>query len=605
MAIAPISYQPQQAFSAGADFSPLERIGQMLAEQRNVDEAARLIGQNFGGAAPPQQESFLMGLGRKLGLVPEAAPQVATPVVPAGLPSDQASYAPPPSSGAAPITFRPGITASAAPGDAMANYKQAASKIESGGRYDLLGPMTKTGDRAYGKYQVMGANVPSWTKAALGREMTPEEFRNNPEAQEAVFEHRFGGYVQKYGPENAAKAWFAGERGMKNPNARDQLGTTVSSYAEQFKRNLGAGPRAIDRAMERPQTEQDLNQPSPLDTAQWPHGPVGAPSTDVSAQSRAAPQAAASLPAAAAAIRTNLASGQPAQAVGLDRNQLAELYRNPITRPLATAFLQKQFDPGKYDFKEVGGKLYRINDRTGAATLIASDTKPVTLGVEQRLVDPETGREIAGAGPSKPVQVDTGTATEFRDPRTGQLVNRVPKDVAGAAEAKATGEATATAKTALPMVETNAKEILSNVDALVTHPGKSDALGVASYFPTVRGSPAHGFETRLEQVKGQAFLSAYDALRGAGQITEQEGKAATAAYNRMTAAQSEKEFNAAAKEFREHVITLRDNARQKAKGGGTALSDQTTPAGTPQVGATVNGYRYLGGNPKDPKSWAK
>jgi len=598
MAIAPISYQPQQAFSGGVDFSPLERIGQIIKEQRDTDEAARLIGQNFGGQAPPQQESFLMGLGRKLGLVPGAAPQAAPQAAPSqGLPSDQASYTPPPPPGAAPVTFRPGITAPA--GDEMGNYKKAVASIESGGRYDLLGPKTKSGDQAIGKYQVMGANVPSWTKAAVGREMTPEEFRNNPEAQEAVFEHRFGNYAQKYGPENAAKAWFAGERGMKNPNARDQLGTSVASYAEQFKRNL-AGPQAIDRAA--PQTEQDLNAPSPLDTAPWPHGPVGAPAQFA----QAAPPAAqpASAPAAAAAVKANLASGEPAQSVGLDRNQLAELYRNPITRPLATAFLQKQFDPGKFDFKEVGGKLYRINDRTGAHTLIASDTKPVVVGVEQRLIEPETGREIAGAGPSKPVQVDTGTATEFRDPRTGNLVKSIPKDVAGAAEAKATGETTAAAKTALPMVETNAKEILSNLDALATHPGKADALGAASYLPTVRGSPAHGFETRLEQVKGQAFLSAYDALRGAGQITEQEGKAATAAYNRMTTASSEKEFNAAAKEFRQHVITLRDNARQKAQGGGTALASE--PArGAPEVGKTVNGFRYLGGNPNDPKSWAK
>jgi hypothetical protein len=119
------------------------------------------------------------------------------------------------------------------------NFGNAIASIESGGKYDILGPVTKTGDRAYGKYQVMGANVPQWTKAHLGQEMTPQAFLADPKAQDAVFNGQFGQYAQKYGPEGAAKAWFAGEKGMNNPNARDQLGTTVSSYAQKFNRALG------------------------------------------------------------------------------------------------------------------------------------------------------------------------------------------------------------------------------------------------------------------------------------------------------------------------------------------------------------------------------
>ncbi len=110
--------------------------------------------------------------------------------------------------------------------------------------------MTKTGDRAYGKYQVMGANIPEWTRVVLGKSMTPEQFLSDPDAQDAVFNTKFGGYVGKYGPEGAAKAWFAGEKGMNNPNARDQLGTTVQGYADRFMSNLGgrAGPQAVDTA---------------------------------------------------------------------------------------------------------------------------------------------------------------------------------------------------------------------------------------------------------------------------------------------------------------------------------------------------------------------
>lgn len=120
-------------------------------------------------------------------------------------------------------------------------FRDAIAGIESAGSggYKAIGPQTKTGDRAYGRYQVMGANIPEWTKAALGRAMTPEEFAASPEAQDAVFDHRFGGYVQKYGPEGAAKAWFAGEGGMNNDGARDSLGTSVANYAGKFNRNMG------------------------------------------------------------------------------------------------------------------------------------------------------------------------------------------------------------------------------------------------------------------------------------------------------------------------------------------------------------------------------
>lgn len=120
--------------------------------------------------------------------------------------------------------------------DDLGRSAAAISRLESGGRYDAMGPVTRTGDRAYGRYQVMGANIPEWTSAAgLGR-MTPEQFVASPEAQDAVFRHRFGLYVQRYGsPERAAAAWFAGEGGMNDPNRQDVLGTTVQSYVDRFR----------------------------------------------------------------------------------------------------------------------------------------------------------------------------------------------------------------------------------------------------------------------------------------------------------------------------------------------------------------------------------
>jgi hypothetical protein len=83
--------------------------------------------------------------------------------------------------------------------------------------YSRLGPVigpghSLAGDRAYGKFQVMGSNVGPWTKEILGQEMTPEEFLANPQAQEAVFKGKFGQYVQQTGdPKAAAAMWFSGQ----------------------------------------------------------------------------------------------------------------------------------------------------------------------------------------------------------------------------------------------------------------------------------------------------------------------------------------------------------------------------------------------------------
>jgi hypothetical protein len=54
--------------------------------------------------------------------------------------------------------------------------------------------------------------------------------------------------MSKYGPEGAAKAWFAGEGGMSNARARDVYGTTVAGYGSRFSTlygNSGGEPMAI------------------------------------------------------------------------------------------------------------------------------------------------------------------------------------------------------------------------------------------------------------------------------------------------------------------------------------------------------------------------
>lgn len=120
--------------------------------------------------------------------------------------------------------------------------RQAVAAIETGGVADPYGikhPPAKNGDYAIGKYGIMSGNVPSWTKEALGVEMTPEQFRANPAAQDAVFDHKFGQSVAKFGsPDDAASVWFTGKPlSQVDPGASDG-NTSVSEYVNKFRNNL-------------------------------------------------------------------------------------------------------------------------------------------------------------------------------------------------------------------------------------------------------------------------------------------------------------------------------------------------------------------------------
>jgi len=130
----------------------------------------------------------------------------------------------------------------------MAAYRDAIASIESAGSgdYAAIGPRHKTMGRALGRYQIMEANIGPWSKAALGRVVSAEEFLASPKIQDAIFDHRFGGYVQKFGPEGAAQAWFAGEGGVGKLGRKDVLGTNVGSYGRKFMKALGNGDGKID-----------------------------------------------------------------------------------------------------------------------------------------------------------------------------------------------------------------------------------------------------------------------------------------------------------------------------------------------------------------------
>lgn len=124
---------------------------------------------------------------------------------------------------------------------AMNDYKRAIRAIESsGGDYSAVGPVTASGNRAYGADQVMDFNVGPWTEKWFGKRLTPAEFLENPKAQDAVFEGQFGSYIDRFGnAQDAASMWFTGKPLAEGAGRKDILGTTGEDYVNKFNTALG------------------------------------------------------------------------------------------------------------------------------------------------------------------------------------------------------------------------------------------------------------------------------------------------------------------------------------------------------------------------------
>ena len=227
------------------------------------------------------------------------------------------------------------------------------------------------------------------------------------------------------------------------------------------------------------------------------------------------------------------------------------------------------------------GNTYMLDKTTGTVT-------PTTM------VAPAGAPATAGVAAPAPAGAPAAAPTAFRAaPTTDAQIKQ------------------AAAKEALPGAVEAAELTLAQLEEMVgsknlgverdpskmipEHPGFQSAVGgtlypLAGYFS---GTDTSDFNKRLEQVKGGAFLKAYETLKGTGQITEKEGEKATAAITRMDTAQSEKEFILAAKEFKSIIESAVERAKTKMRGSTPAPAAANAAAGggnTPNV--TPNGVSY-------------
>jgi len=162
---------------------------------------------------------------------------------------------------------------------------------------------------------------------------------------------------------------------------------------------------------------------------------------------------------------------------------------------------------------------------------------------------------------------------------TGQPL---PKDLAGAESQKAQGEVAGKSIAAAPADIQAADNALALVEDIKKDPYLDRGTGFSSYGNSLRGTGGYDFQNKVDQAKSGAFLSAIQQMRGMGALSDTEGKAATAAVNRMNTATSSEAFLAALDDYENRVKQGRARAEARLKSGGAVA--------TPQAIQTDDGY---------------
>lgn len=144
----------------------------------------------------------------------------------------------------------------------------------------------------------------------------------------------------------------------------------------------------------------------------------------------------------------------------------------------------------------------------------------------------------------------------------------------GKAIGKGLGEAQGQAAAGLPQAEATANEQLALLDRFMKHPSLGSIYGplagrTTGEHPLTEGQ-ADAAAIR-DQILGGAFMTAYQSLRGGGQITEIEGKKATIAQTRLqNPLIGKKAAIEAAKEYKE--IIARGLKRKQLMASGASLA---------------------------------
>jgi hypothetical protein len=131
---------------------------------------------------------------------------------------------------------------------------------------------------------------------------------------------------------------------------------------------------------------------------------------------------------------------------------------------------------------------------------------------------------------------------------------------------------------ALPKVEQSVSRAFQSAQELLKNPGFEAATGLPNPFKggfgigNIPGTPAGDYETALKGAMSEAFTPAFEALKGAGAISEFESKSALAGLANLGTGMSEAQFKRELQKYVNKLATGLDVARKQAAMGGSPFT---------------------------------
>lgn len=125
-----------------------------------------------------------------------------------------------------------------APKGSFARFVRAISGQESGGNYHVR----NRSSGASGRYQIMPANFVGpggWDKQTIGRDISLQQFMNNPRLQDQIAQGMMRKYFNAYGAAGAASTWYSGSPTKYKTGAGGGAGyPSVAAYVRQVMQRM-------------------------------------------------------------------------------------------------------------------------------------------------------------------------------------------------------------------------------------------------------------------------------------------------------------------------------------------------------------------------------
>jgi hypothetical protein len=179
----------------------------------------------------------------------------------------------------------------------------------------------------------------------------------------------------------------------------------------------------------------------------------------------------------------------------------------------------------------------------------AASIEAAKTGAQERAKAPYSFQTITGPT-GKPIVISNETAAALG--ARGAIIGQGPSPAQSEAD-KAIALAGAQANIDTPRILGNAAQAMSLIEQMKGHAGLDSRTGWRSALPALPGTPGADFQAMADQLKGKVFLEAFGSLKGAGQITEVEGRKATDAIGRLSQQQTKEGYLKALNDLEEVI----------------------------------------------------